>query len=290
MKAADELGYRPNAIARMLITRRTNLFAVIVANLDSNPEFAAAISREMARRGLNVLFYTLDHETDADRAIEQLLQYRVDGVISAAALSNRHVGMLTDRSLPFVFLNRFYDDIPVNAVCCDQAEGERWLVDRLIANGHERFAIITGPADSVISRQRVQAAADRLAANGLARPLLEHSDFTYHGGREAMRRLATGQLPDAVICANDMIALGCMDEARHSLGISIPDEMSVVGFDGSTAGRWSSYDLTTVRQPVTAMVVAAIDMLVARVGQPAQANEKRTFSGELIPGSSSRLA
>lgn len=290
MKAAEELGYRPNAIARMLITRRTNLIAVIVANLDFNPDFTSAISRELGRRGLNVLFYTLDHEADVDRTIEQLLQYRVDGVISASALSERHVTMLIENALPLVFLNRFYNSIPVNSVCCDQAEGERWLVDRLIASGHQRFAVVTGPEDSVISRQRVQAANDRLAASGLTPSRIEHSDFTYDGGRHAMRRLADREpWPDAVICANDMIALGCLDEARHGFGIDVPGAMSIVGFDGSAPGRWASYDLTTVRQPIQAMVTAAIDMLSARVEDPGLATEKRMLSGELVPGGTARL-
>ncbi|WP_445192395.1 LacI family DNA-binding transcriptional regulator [Sphingomonas sp. Tas61C01] len=292
MKAVDALGYRPNMIARSLITKRSNLIAVIVANLGFNPEFTGTLSRLFAARGLNLLFYTLDREDDADRVIEQLWQYRVDGVVSAARLSERHIEQMTKRGVPVVFLNRVYDTIPVNSVCCDQAEGERWLVDRLWAAGHRRFGIVAGPDASIVSRQRVTGASDRLATLGGDPPRLAIGDFTYDGGRAALRALAVGGsgMPEAVICANDMMALGCIDEARHGFGRRIPQDLSIVGFDGSAPGRWASYDLTTVRQPTHVMIEAAIDMLVTRIEDPSTLTEKRVFSGELVIGGSATIA
>lgn len=291
MRAVDALGYQPNAIARTLITKRSNLVAVIVANLAFAPELTAALSRQLAARGLNPLLFTLDHEIDVDRVIDQLWQYRVDGVVSAAQLSEHHILMLAKRHLPLVFLNRAYDSIAVNSVCCDQAEGERWLVDRLCAAGHSRFAIIAGPEESMVSRQRVAGAADRLVASGKPRPRVAVGDFTYDGGRAAMRTLAQDEdgVPEAVICANDMMAIGCIDEARFALGLRVPEDVSVVGFDGSAPGGWASYDLVTVRQPTRIMVDAAIDMLAARIEDPLLHNEKRMFSGELVAGRSARL-
>jgi DNA-binding LacI/PurR family transcriptional regulator len=291
MRAVEMLGYQPNAIARTLITKRSNLVAVIVANLSFAPELTAALTRQLAANGLNPLLFTLDHEADADQVIDQLWQYRVDGVVSAAQLSVTHLQMLAKRHLPVIFLNRAYDTIPVNSVCCDQAEGERWLVDRLCAAGHTRFAIVAGPEDSIVSRQRVASAADRLVASGKARPRVVLGDFTYDGGRVAMRELTGGDdgVPDAVICANDMMAIGCIDEARHGLGLRVPQDVSVVGFDGSAPGRWASYDLATIRQPTHAMVDAAIEMLTARIENPAVGIEKRVFSGELVGGASARF-
>lgn len=292
MKAVDALGYQPNMIARSLITKRSNLIAVIVANLGFNPEFTATLSRLFAARGLNLLFFTLDRESEADHVVDQLWQYRVDGVVSAAHLSERHIERLAKRRVPIVFLNRVYDAVAVNSVCCDQAEGERWLVDRLWAAGHRRFAIVAGPDASIVSRQRVLGARDRLTMLGGEAPEVATGDFTYDGGRAAMRALAEAgcALPDAVICANDMMAIGCIDEARHGLGRRVPEDVSVVGFDGSAPGRWASYDLATVRQPTHVMIEAAIDMLVARIDDPAMLTEKRVFSGELIVGGSARLA
>lgn len=287
MKAADDLGYQPNMIARSLITKRSNLIAIIVANLGYNPEFTATLSRAFAARGLNLLFYTLDAEEEADRVIDQLWQYRVDGVVSATHLSVRHVERLAKRKVPLIFLNRASGDIAINSVSCDQEEGERWLVDRLWAGGHRRFAIVTGPDTSSVSRQRVLGARERLAQLGATSIELLAGDFTYAGGRAAIADLVT--LPDAVICANDMMAIGCIDELRHARGCKVPEDVSVVGFDGSAPGGWLAYDLTTVRQPTSIMVEAAIDMLVARIERPDLHSEKRVFSGELVIGRSARL-
>ena len=290
MQAADELGYQPNAIARMLITKRSNLIAVIVANLSVNPEFTAILSQHMIDRGLNLLFFTLDRDADADRAIEQLWQYRVDGVISAAELSEDRIATLHERGLPLIFINRLYDVRGTNSLGCDHAEGERVLIDRLFQAGHRNFAIVTGPEASFVSRLRSHAAIERLAALGIDAPRIVHGDFTYNGGREAMRSLfSDGNRPEAIVCANDLMAIGCIDEARLALGLRVPEDVSIVGFDGSASGQWEGYALTTIRQPIKAIVKAAVDMLVERIDDPSIATEKRVFSGELIEGGSARL-
>lgn len=238
-----------------------------------------------------MLLFTLDHESDVDHVIDQLWQFRVAGVVSAVTLSNLQLQMLSDRSIPLVFLNRAYEDIPVNSVGCDQSEGERWLVNELCAAGHKRFVLISGPVDSQVSKQRVSSAAERLAALGIESIQTVIADFTYRGGREAMSKIArTSSLPDAIICANDMLAMGCMDEARFGLGLLVPKQISIVGFDGSSAGQWASYDLVTIRQPTGMMVEAAIDILLVRGGNPSIATEKRVFSGELVRGGSAKLS
>jgi DNA-binding LacI/PurR family transcriptional regulator len=291
MKAVESLGYRPNAIARSLITQRSNMVAIIVANIGFHPEFTACLSRCFSARGLHVLLFTLDHESDADRVVDQIWQYRVDGVIAAVSLPSRHIQSFSDRQTPLVFLNRFASDIPINSVCCDQVEGERMLVDRLLAAGHRRFGIIAGPADSAISLQRVEEAVHRLGQAGVRDVQIVSGEFDYESGRTAMRELAgrSAGAPEAVICANDMMAIGAMDAIRHDLGLRIPQDVSVVGFDGLAQAYWASFDLVTIRQPVTAMVEAAIDMLMARVENPDLGIEKRMFSGELVTGASAKI-
>lgn len=291
MKAVDTLGYRPNAIARSLITQRSNMVAIIVANIGFHPEFTACLSRCFTERGLHVLLFTIDHEADADRVVDQIWQYRVDGVIAAVRLPRRHIEAFAERRTPLVFLNRFASEIPINSVCCDQVEGERTLVDRLLAAGHRRFGIIAGPSDSAVSVQRVEEAVQRLAQAGVVDVALAEGDFDYESGKRAMLELASmvGGAPDAVICANDMMAIGAMDVARYNLKLEVPEDVSIVGFDGLSQAYWSSYDLVTIRQPVAAMVEAAVDMLMARVENAELATEKRMFTGELVIGGSARI-
>lgn len=291
MRAIDSLDYRPNAIARSLITQRSNMVAIVVANIGFHPEFTAYLSRGFSARGLHVLLFTLDHEADADRVMDQIWQYRVDGVIAAVRLPPQHVEMFAQRRTPLIFLNRVYEDMPVNSVCCDQAEGERMLVDRLIAAGHRRFGIIKGPVDSVVSSQRVAEVVARLRSSGISDVALVDGDFAYESGKRALHKLVElAGVPDVVVCANDMMAIGCMDAARYDLKLRVPDDLSVVGFDGMAQAYWASYDLVTIRQPTAAMVEAAVDMLMARVENPELGTEKRMFSGEFVAGTSARLS
>lgn len=290
--AADALGYRPNAIARSLITQQSNMVAILVANLGFHPELTALLSRSFAARGLHVLLFTLEQEGDADRIVDEIWQYRVDGVVAGVHLAPRHIKTFAQRRTPLVFLNRLYRDVPANSVCCDQVEGERLLVDRLIAAGHRRFGIVAGPADSHVSEERVAEAIARLTQAGVRDIVKARGDFDYDSGRRAFHELvraADGRPPDAVMCANDSMAMGCMDAARHDLGLTVPGDISIVGFDGQPQAYWASYDLVTVRQPLTTMVEAAVDMLLARVENPTLGAERRMFSGELVWGSSARI-
>jgi DNA-binding LacI/PurR family transcriptional regulator len=94
--------------------------------------------------------------------------------------------------------------------------------------------------------------------------------------------------PDAVICSNDAMAIGCIDEARGGQGIKVPEQLSVVGFDGIHAAFWSGYELTTIRQPINQMAKAAVNILMERIENPDAPPEKRVLSGSLILGSSAR--
>lgn len=290
MAAIDTLGYRPNAIARSLITQRSNMVAIIVANIDFHPEMTAHLSRAFAARGQRVLLFTLEAETEADHVIDQIWQYRVDGVVAAVTLPRQHVELLHERRTPLVFLNRTYPDLPINAVCCDHIAGEQLLVDRLIAAGHTRFGIIQGPQDSTVSWVRVEEAVRRLHKAGVIDITLDSGTFDYASGRAALHRMAAAAaLPGAVICANDMMACGALDAARYDMGLTVPDDISVVGFDGLSPASWAAYDLVTIRQPTRAMVEAAVDMLIARLDDPELGTETRMFAGTLVEGGSARL-
>ncbi len=101
--------------------------------------------------------------------------------------------------------------------------------------------------------------------------------------------MANEQRPDVVLCANDVMAIGCMDAARHEFGLQIPDDLSVVGFDGTSTGAWASYRLTTIDQPLEIMAEAAVNMLMERIENPELPPEKRTFSGVFREGESARI-
>ncbi len=292
LAAANELGYSANAIARGLITRRSNLVAVIISNLTNlyYPEVLAELSQRLSGRDMRVLLFALKTESDIDNVLDQIWGYQVDGAIVAARLSADQLAQFARRGVALVLYNRVHETEPVSSVTCESAGGERLLVDGLVSAGRRRFAIIGGPADSSVGEARVNGALARIAAAGLETPPIARGDFSYASGRRAFNDLrAGGTVIDAVIAANDVMALGAMDGARTDAGLNVPKDVAVVGFDGVAPASWAAYQLTTVRQPVGRMTQAAVDMLMERIADPGMGPERRLFSGELILGASADL-
>lgn len=291
LKAARELGYYPNAMASGLMTKRTGLVAVIISSLTNlyYPEVLAEITQRLSDRGSRVLLFALRSEGEVGEVLEQVWRYRVDGAIVAAQLTSSELAEFAKHNVPVVLYNRSGGDAPVSSVCCDSPGGERLLVDRLVAAGHKTFGILSGPEDSFVSRERVRSAVQSLNENSIE-PQIFVGGFHYQSGRDGLAGLlkATDGKLDALICANDLMAIGALDEAR-SRAISVPDDLSVVGFDGVAPSSWESYRLTTIRQPVRRMSEAAVEMVLARVADPTCPPEARNFAGSLTGGSSARL-
>ena len=293
LKAARELGYQPNAIASGLKAKRSNLVAVLISNLTNlyYPEVLAGLTRRLTASDNRVLLFALETEDEVEAALDQVWRYRVDGAIVAARLSATQLRAFQRHRVPVVLYNRLADGAdPVPSVCCDSPGGERMLVERLLAAGHRRFGLISGPQDNTVGRQRVEAARSRLDQAGLA-PAVTGGAFDHLSGEQGFRRLMmqTGGELDAVICANDLMAIGAIDAARFAYGLDVPGQVSVVGFDGVGPAAWASYQLTTVRQPVNRMTEGAVAMLLERVADPELPPEVRTFAGKLIEGRSARL-
>lgn len=294
MAAADELGYRPNAIARGLITQRSNMVAVVISKLTNlyYPEVLVQLTQRFSERGVRVLLFALESESDTAKSIEQMLQYRVDGILTAALFAADEMKTIESAGIPVVFYNRTSEDQRVSSVRCDQEEGERWLVDELVAAGHGSFGIVEGPRDSVVSIERKMGALNELAAMGITDITTVGGDFGYDTGRECFAELVQkrGSPPDAVIAANDVMAIGCIDEAREAFGLEVPRDISIVGFDGVGPASYAAYDVTTVRQPVQRMTESAASMLLERIENPQLSPEKRSFSGIRVRGGSARIS
>ena len=293
LKAARELGYTPDAIARSLTTRRSNLVAVIISNLTNlyYPEVLSELNRRLTENNVRLLLFTIQRESDVDSVLGQVWQYRVDGVIAAARLSLEQVEEFEHRRVPLVFYNRYVRERSVNAVCCDQIEGARLIVDNLVRAGHGSFGIVGGPEDSVVGEERVRGCIDSLKRHGVRRFVRVRGDYTYEGGRRAFADIVQelGKPPDAIICATDVMAFGCLDVARFDRGLRVPEDLSVVGFDGVEPASWSSYRLATIRQPVQRMAEATVSLLLGCAADPERPPEKRVFSGTLIRGHSARF-
>lgn len=293
MKAAAGLDYIPNAAARSLITRRTNMVALIItesANLHY-PEALSELTHQLARHGKRVLLFTLAHERDVGRVLNDVWQYQVDGVIAATALSDLQIAEFERRQVPLVIFNRALPRQSANTVSCDQYAAGRMLVSRLAAAGHRQFGIIDGADDSAAG-ERSRASRERLAELGLPPAIFVPGKYDYYSGAHGLRTIISelGRVPDAIICGNDVMAIGCLDCARHERGIDVPGQLSVAGFDAVEPSNWLSYNLTTLRQPIQKMALAAADLLASVIESQERLPERRFFSTRFIEGATARIA
>lgn len=294
IEVANEMGYRPNAIARSLITRRSNLVAIVISNLTNlyYPEVLSELSQGFSERGVRVLLFTLPRETDIDLVLEQVWQYRVDGVVSAARLSAEQAVEFERHQVPLVFFNRRLHGPTFSSVVCNQLRGARALVGGLYSAGHRRFAIVAGPSDSLVGQERLRGILLSLKTLGAASPLVVDGDAGYDGGALAMREIVKRMRkpPDAIICTSDIAAVGCIDAARFDFSLEVPRQLSIASFDGADPSHWRAYQLTTFRQPMHEMAEAAVSILMDRIDDPSLPPVARVFDGEIVRGQSARIA
>jgi DNA-binding LacI/PurR family transcriptional regulator len=293
MQAAQQLDYIPNAAARSLITRRSNQVALIISHVAALhfPEILSDLSRQFGQRGMRILLFALPSEGGVAQALADVWQHQVDGAVVAARLDAAQVAEFDKRGVPLVLFNRALREGSVNAIVCDQVAAARLIVSRLASAGHRRFAMIEGPADSAIAQDRKRGVTERLAELGLAPPLIASGNNDYASGARGLREIVSrmGCVPDAIVCGNDVMAIGCLDTARHEMRLNVPGDLSITGFDGVNQASWLSYNLTTLRQPMDTMAMAASDMLGALIVDRAAHPQRRVFSATVVEGATARL-
>ena len=268
--AAETLGYRPNVLARSLITGRTRMIGLVVAYLDNQfyPVAIERLSRALQARGYHVLVFMAEDDTrGVAEVIAELLDHQVEGIVTASvAISNDITNRCEAAGIPVVMFNRGQDDPRLSEVTSDNLAGGRAVAEFLLAGGPDRIAHIAGWQGASTGRARARGFLDGLAAAGRAAVEVADGLFRREVAAEAARRMfgCRGR-PDAVFVGGDNMAFAVMDVLRHELDLAVPGEVSVVGYDDVPMAAWPAYDLTTVRQPVGAMVDAAVDTLLARI-------------------------
>lgn len=265
LRAAAELDYRPNPLARGLITRRSGMVALLMAEV-ANPFYPAVLetfARALDERGRRVMLFTPARDEPLEALLPQALGYGVEGVVIASAMLTADMARACEAaSVPVILFNRTTESALVSAVCCDNEAGGRAVADLFADGGRRRPAFVRGLAHASTSVQRERGFSARLAERGLPEPQTADGHFTFDGGLEAVCRLMQApEPPDAIFAANDIMALGALDGLRRVLGAAVPDDVWVVGFDDIPAAAWPSFDLTTFRQPINRMVQETLRLL-----------------------------
>jgi LacI family transcriptional regulator len=277
--AIRQLGYRPNNIARSLRTSRSRMVAVVVPDI-TNP-FYSVLTRGLADGVYDAGYGTYVCNTDglAEREntfVEDVLDRGVDGIVMASVDLAARGARPAPLGTPIVYIGGARDHPRADLVTADDEVGSRLATEHLISRGATRVAMIQGPPESGPARDEGYRSA--LVENGIAfdPALMVRGDWTRRGGQRAMHSLmARVDRPDAVFCANDLTAIGAVDAARD-LGLAIPDDVAVVGFDDVDAATIVSPTLTTVRNPAYDAGCAAGELLLSRMLGHYTADEGRT--------------
>jgi DNA-binding LacI/PurR family transcriptional regulator len=193
---------------------------------------------------------------------------------------------------PVVLFNRYASDTHTNVVRCDNVEGGRIVADAFLDAGCERIAYIAGEEAASTNRDRERGFVTRLEERGHKLTYRESAgDYRYELGYQAAQRLLENeQLPDAIFCANDLIAMGALDLIQCERGIKVPEVISIIGFDDIPSAAWSGYDLTTIRQPVETLVENTIQVLLDAIQNPGIEPVEKVIAPGLVQRSSARPA
>lgn len=292
-QAARELGYRPNALARAMTSGRSRLIALLAAYLDNHfyPIVLEQLSRALQGRGYHVLLFMTEPGRQ-DEVVQRILQYQVEGIVMASAtLSSRLASECANTGIPIVQLNRYDASSPASSVTSDNIEGGRLVADLLVRAGHQRIAFIAGAEDSSTNRDREAGFYKGLAQHGMTVVARAVGGYKFHGAAEAARSLlAVAQPPDAIFVANDHMAFAVMDVLRGELGLRIPEDVSIVGYDDVPEAAWQGYALTTVSQSPQHMIEASVDILIEQIEQQAVRSRAAVAPAKLVIRQSARVS
>jgi LacI family transcriptional regulator len=264
-----ELGYRSNPMARSMITGRTKAIGLSVLDI-ANPHYASVVkgaNRVAQDHGYTLLLVDTEETPQRERQLLEALSRRVDGMIVYSRTPEEELDWLPALGRPSVFFGR-PERLKLPAVASDDQLGGYMLARHLLAQGHRRLAYL-GYSRSRRDRERVAGVREALAAQGLALAVFDGDAPTAEAGQRLCSAILLGrQPPDALVCFNDLLALGFM-KAAQMLGFQVPADISVVGFDNIEFGDFASPGLTSVDLNSERLGVVAMQKLLATIdGQP----------------------
>jgi LacI family transcriptional regulator len=266
-EVAEQLGYRPNPLARGLKTNRSYTIGVIVPDIQNPlfPPIIRGLDDRLGEAGYTPLIANTDNDPVRERVDFEAMRTRaVDGFVTATArLDHELLDEVAGRGTPLVLVNRRVEDGSLPSASADDRAGVRLAVEHLVALGHQRIAHLAGPQDVSTGHQRFEGFREAMEAAGLDPSLVRVGRaFTEpEGARLCEELLATGEPVTAIVAGNDLMALGCYD-VFAARGIDCPREISVVGFNDMPFADRFAPPLTTVRIPHYEIGVAAAQLLL----------------------------
>ncbi len=286
MRAAEELGYSPNALASSLTTGRTKLIG-LVSNNFKNPFFLEVfdlVTRGLQERGLRPLLVNLSTETDPQNSLRMMQQYSVDGVILASStLPVSFPKAFRDAGLPIVHAFGRSSGAPqVHVVGIDNVEAGRIAARTLMARGYRRITFLAGPQSATTTQDRVAGFKAELDGHrDIAATVVYAETYSFPAGRARMLELLRDGPAEAYFCGDDVLSIGVLSALRDS-GLRVPQDVGVIGVNDMDMSGWELINLTTIRQPIVQIVRSAIDMISEVLKDNTGPPEARLFSCEIV--------
>lgn len=274
--AINELGFRPNGLARSLRSNETKTIGLIIPDVANPffPEVARGVEDAACKRGYSVILCNSGNDRSKETMYFQVLQERrIDGIILTGSGSLSEYAQLREMDqFPVVFLDRNAEGLDVDSVESDSYNGACQAVQHLIELGHREIAFVSGSSATSTGSRRQRGYIDTLAGHGISPPpeYIVPGDFTLEAGRFAGLTLLNGsRRPTAIFVSSDIEAIGVM-MAAESLRLSIPRDLSVVGFDNTLLSTVTRPALSTVSQPKYDMGQQAVKLLIERLQKKRQ--------------------
>ncbi|WP_127115177.1 LacI family DNA-binding transcriptional regulator [Shimia sediminis] len=295
LQAADELGYRPNAIARSLVSQRSNIVALLFSYLD-NQFYALALEKlciELQKLGFHALVFMMPSTDEGEaKAVSNLLEYQVDGIITASVeLSSDLCAFCVEHDIPIVMFNRFQDHDGISSVTTDNVAGGRIAARHLVETGHKRISLLSGWQMSSTSRDRQFGFEAELRDRQLELYSHEIGHFNLEMAKTAALEMFAdpSARPDALFVANDYMAIEVMSTLRQSYGLEIPGDVSVIGFDDTPIAALPEFSLTTVRQPINQLVAGSVRLMNSMINGGVGEVENISLAPRLVERGSVKL-
>ncbi len=285
-KAAEELGYSPNALASSLTTGRTKLIG-LVSNNFHNPIFLEVFdlfTRGLQDQGLRPLLVNLTDETDPANSVRMLRQYSVDGVVVASStLPPGFAKAFRDAGVPVVHAFGRPSSAPqVHVVGIDNVESGRMAARALVDREYKKVGFLGGPEIATSTQDRMRGFLMELTETPKIEVSHSFADaYTFDAGRKEMLRLLKSSPAEAYFCGDDVLSIGALSAIRDN-NLSVPGDIGIIGLNDMAMASWANINLTTIHQPIKQIVGSTIELMLAMLKDADRYPEARIFACEII--------
>lgn len=286
-KAASELGYRVNSLARGLQQDHSGIVGLVASRLDTplRSRQVRLLSEALTREGLKPMLITAERPDNVDSLIESLLGYSIAGMIFTSDSPTRALIEECGRlGLPVVLVNRAGMSNWGDRVVADNEEAGRLAARILIESGATHLGCLVPRSGTFSVSGRATAFVEAAERQGLRAKIFYSADQSYGDARaeiDALGPAVIGRL-DGLFCATDLMALGALDALRLDLGLTVPDQIQVLGFDDIEQASWGSYDLSTIRQDIESQTETVVRLLIERIADSGLANRVERQPLEIV--------